>query len=187
MRFLLGGNPLPHRASGPPVDRHHDEHVHASRRQSAAWRVLRFAADPTGTAVSTNRRSSQTTGDACPRPGISTFQRMFFVSLHSSGGLAWRHAGRIGSPPLRPVAARRGRLCQHHGRQRANDEHPNNQRQTEVFGSTVVSFRVPNDKTPSRPLPFQGRYSDRKAVEEGLARRDARGDERRQESSRQHE
>ena len=28
------------------------------------------------------------TGDAEPRPGISTFQRMFFVSLHSSGGVA---------------------------------------------------------------------------------------------------
>src|SRR5213593_4362174 len=28
------------------------------------------------------------TGDEEPRPGISTFQRMFFVSLHSVGGLA---------------------------------------------------------------------------------------------------
>ncbi len=43
---------------------------------------------PTGTADSTNTRSPQMTGDADPRPGISTFQRMFLVSLHSSGGLA---------------------------------------------------------------------------------------------------
>src|SRR5580765_5649823 len=28
------------------------------------------------------------TGEEEPRPGISTFQRMFFVSLHSVGGLA---------------------------------------------------------------------------------------------------
>src|SRR5262245_49005778 len=33
-------------------------------------------------------RSPQTMGEADPRPGISTFQRTFFVSLQSSGGLA---------------------------------------------------------------------------------------------------
>jgi hypothetical protein len=43
---------------------------------------------PTGTAVVTNTRSPHTTGDEEPRPGISTFQRMFFVSLYSTGGSA---------------------------------------------------------------------------------------------------
>ena len=43
---------------------------------------------PIGTAVSTKMRSPQMTGDADPRPGISTFQRTFFVSLHSVGGVA---------------------------------------------------------------------------------------------------
>src|SRR5262245_52858623 len=33
-------------------------------------------------------RSPHTIGEALPRPGISTFQVTFFVSLHSSGGLA---------------------------------------------------------------------------------------------------
>src|SRR5882672_2735530 len=41
-----------------------------------------------GTADRRNKRSPQMTGDADPRPGISTFQRMFFVSLHSTGGVA---------------------------------------------------------------------------------------------------
>ena len=59
------------------------------------------------------------TGDDEPRPGISTFQRMFFVSLHSMGGLACfdtpvaygpRHCGQNVSPviaaaPLRPAWA----------------------------------------------------------------------------------
>src|SRR6185295_9158751 len=48
------------------------------------------ASRPIGTADSTNIRSSQITGDDEPRPGISTFQRMFFVSLHSAGGVADR-------------------------------------------------------------------------------------------------
>src|SRR6185295_16694925 len=48
------------------------------------------ASRPIGTADSTNIRSSQITGDDEPRPGISTFQRMFFVSLHSDGGVADR-------------------------------------------------------------------------------------------------
>src|SRR6185436_19108367 len=43
---------------------------------------------PTGTADRTNIRSPQITGDDDPRPGTSTFQRMFLVSLHSVGGLA---------------------------------------------------------------------------------------------------
>ena len=41
---------------------------------------------PVGIAVSTKTRSPQTIGDADALPGISTFQRMFFVSLHSTGG-----------------------------------------------------------------------------------------------------
>src|SRR5262249_47806723 len=41
-----------------------------------------------GTAVSTNTLSPQITGVPDPRPGISTFQRTFFVSLHSMGGSA---------------------------------------------------------------------------------------------------
>ena len=41
-----------------------------------------------GTAVVTKTRSPQTTGVAEPRPGISTFQRMFFPSAHSRGGVA---------------------------------------------------------------------------------------------------
>ena len=43
---------------------------------------------PVGTAVSTKMRSPHTTGVEEPLPGISTFQRTFFVSLHSSGGVA---------------------------------------------------------------------------------------------------
>src|SRR5215212_11477558 len=39
-------------------------------------------------AVKTNRRSPQTTGDDEPRPGTSFCHRMFFVSLHSTGGSA---------------------------------------------------------------------------------------------------
>ena len=67
-------------------------------------------------AVRTNTRSPQTTGDAHPRPGISTFQRTLLVSLHSVGGLAVRdtpaakgprHCGQYRSPPsaagLRPI------------------------------------------------------------------------------------
>src|SRR5262245_18800901 len=41
-----------------------------------------------GTAVRRKIRSPQTTGDADPRPGISTFHFTFFVSLHSTGGSA---------------------------------------------------------------------------------------------------
>src|SRR5690349_7632228 len=37
-------------------------------------------------AVRTNIFSPQTTGVALPEPGISTFQRTFLVSLHSTGG-----------------------------------------------------------------------------------------------------
>ena len=60
-----------------------------------------------GTAVSTNRRSPHTTGEPDPRPGISIFQRTFFVSLHSAGGSARldtpvaygpRHCGQYASP-----------------------------------------------------------------------------------------
>jgi hypothetical protein len=42
-----------------------------------------------GTADNRKMRSPQTTGDADPRPGSSTFQRTFFASLHSSGGFAY--------------------------------------------------------------------------------------------------
>src|SRR5262245_34797296 len=41
-----------------------------------------------GTALSTNTLSPQITGVPDPRPGSSTFQRTFFVSLHSTGGSA---------------------------------------------------------------------------------------------------
>src|ERR1022692_1822286 len=44
---------------------------------------------PTGTAVRTKTRSPQITGVPDPRPGISTFQRTFFVSPHSVGGVAY--------------------------------------------------------------------------------------------------
>jgi hypothetical protein len=58
-------------------------------------------------------RSPQTTGVDEPLPGISTFQRTFFVSLHSIGGVACgatpvmsgpRHWGqkRSASAPLAP-------------------------------------------------------------------------------------
>ena len=43
---------------------------------------------PTGTAVNRYNRFSQMIGDADPRPGTSTFQRILVVSLHSSGGSA---------------------------------------------------------------------------------------------------
>src|SRR5439155_23323699 len=45
---------------------------------------------PIGTADTRKRRSPHTIGEADPRPGTSTFHRTFFVSLHSSGGLALR-------------------------------------------------------------------------------------------------
>ena len=41
-----------------------------------------------GMAVSRNTRSPHTIGVPEPRPGTSTFQRTFFVSLHTSGGSA---------------------------------------------------------------------------------------------------
>src|ERR1700750_2420861 len=69
-------------------------------------------------------RSPQTIGDADPRPGISTFQRMFFVSLHSSGGSAVRetpvaygprHCGQdcfaAGSGPAPLAVAKGGAAC----------------------------------------------------------------------------
>src|SRR5712691_506552 len=68
---------------------------------------------PIGTADRTNIRSPQTTGEADPRPGISTFHRTFFVSLQSDGGLAdWetplaydpRHCGQKRSPAVAPPA-----------------------------------------------------------------------------------
>ena len=40
------------------------------------------------TAVVTNSRSPQMTGVPEPRPGSATFQRIFFVSDHSTGGFA---------------------------------------------------------------------------------------------------
>src|SRR3569623_1033417 len=36
-------------------------------------------------------RSFQTSGEACPSPGISLFQRMFFSALHSVGTPVSRH------------------------------------------------------------------------------------------------
>ena len=49
-------------------------------------RCARRDLDAGGHRDSTKTLSPQITGDAEPRPGISIFQRMFFVSLHSSGG-----------------------------------------------------------------------------------------------------
>jgi hypothetical protein len=43
-----------------------------------------------GMAVVRNTLSPQTIGEDEPRPGISTFHRTFFVSLHSVGGFAVR-------------------------------------------------------------------------------------------------
>ena len=43
-------------------------------------------------------RSFQTTGDDEPRPGISTFHLMFFVSLHSIGGFAVRDTPVMSGP-----------------------------------------------------------------------------------------
>ena len=71
----------------------------------AAWASA--SVTPTGTAVETKTRSPQMTGVPAPRPGISFFQRMFLVSLHSSRRLRQvetpvpsgpRHCGQYCSP-----------------------------------------------------------------------------------------
>src|SRR5688572_22493942 len=49
-----------------------------------------IAAGSTATAVSRKMRSPQMTGVDELRPGIGTFHRTFFVSLHSTGGVAVR-------------------------------------------------------------------------------------------------
>ena len=72
--------------------------MHAALRQPAARLVLRGPATPTGIAVSRKMRSFQTTGDDEPRPGISTFHLMFFVSLHSIGGFAVRDTPVMSGP-----------------------------------------------------------------------------------------
>ena len=65
-----------------------------------------------GTAVSTKTRSPHTTGVPEPRPGISTFQRTFFDSLHSVGGIGGsRHAGHQWPAPLGPELV--GALLRH--------------------------------------------------------------------------
>ena len=46
-----------------------------------------FSFSPVGTAVVRNSRSPQTIGDDRPSPGTAFFQRTFFVSDHSTGGL----------------------------------------------------------------------------------------------------
>ena len=43
-------------------------------------------------------RSPQTTGVDEPLPGISTFQRTFWVSLHTSGGAAFGATPVISGP-----------------------------------------------------------------------------------------
>src|SRR5688572_19715583 len=73
---------------------------------------------PEGIAVVRNTWSPHTTGEDEPRPGISTFQLTFFVSLHSVGGSACgatpvargpRHCGQLrsaaSSAELRAVAS----------------------------------------------------------------------------------
>ena len=69
-------------ALGPYINMDEDPDVHIPESCDAA------ASTPLGTAVSRKIRSPQTTGDAEPRPGISTFHLTFFVSLHSIGGSA---------------------------------------------------------------------------------------------------
>mgnify|MGYP003693543021 CR=1 FL=1 len=86
------------------IDGHHDIAVDETAASSClAARAQRPRRTPCGTAESTKMRSPHTTGVPEPRPGISTFQRTFLVSLHSVGGSArLRDAGRIRSAPLGP-------------------------------------------------------------------------------------
>ena len=49
--------------------------------------------------------SPQMTGEALPLPGIDTFQRMFFVSLHSTGGLPFA------ATPVASGPRQRGQFC----------------------------------------------------------------------------
>ena len=99
--------PLPDDAAGAPIDCQHDEAMDFSRLDADSRLVRRAPVDADRHRGDQNRRSPHTTGDADPRPGISTFHRMFLVSLHSMGGLArletplaWvpRHCGQNRSP-----------------------------------------------------------------------------------------
>ena len=89
VRLCFARRLLPDDLAVLAVDRHHHVPVHAAARQAAARRMRgRRHRRRRGPPSARRRRSPQTTGDAEPRPGISTFQRTFFVSLHSVGGFA---------------------------------------------------------------------------------------------------
>ena len=60
---------------------------------------------PVFSAVVTNTKFPQTTGDEWPRPGSLVFQRMFFVSLHSTGGSAFGAAPVASGPRHCPHCA----------------------------------------------------------------------------------
>jgi hypothetical protein len=89
VRRLFARRLLPHRLAGLAIDRQH----HVAMRDAGLPPIAACCASPAapvGMAVSRYSRSPHTTGVADPRPGTSTFQRMFFVSLHSMGGVAVR-------------------------------------------------------------------------------------------------
>ena len=87
-RALFAGGSFPDNASGRTVDRQDDEPMDVSRLGMTS-RLMRCDA------LNAHRDSGQqeqpiahTTGEPDPRPGTSTFQRTFRVSLHSVGGFA---------------------------------------------------------------------------------------------------
>jgi len=76
-----------------------------------------------GTAVSRKTLSPQTIGDADPRPGISTFQRMFCVSLHSVGGLPCRATPFASGPRHCPQKRSASESCATAGMAQARARH----------------------------------------------------------------
>ena len=99
VRLFLARDVLPDGLAGLAIDREDLVLMHAALRQRAArLHAAASPATPTGIAVSTKMRSFQTTGDDDPRPGISTFHLMFFVSLHSIGGFAVRDTPVMSGP-----------------------------------------------------------------------------------------
>ena len=121
VRLVLARGLLPDDLAGLAIERHarRTGAARAAGRRRAAW-CDAAASTPTGTADSTKSRSPQTTGDEEPRPGISTFQRMFFVSLHSSGGSAVvdtpvacgpRHCGQYFSDVVSAVGVQQRQRC----------------------------------------------------------------------------
>jgi hypothetical protein len=90
VRLLLARDALPDGLAGAPIQRHHHEAIAIALWKPAARCVRRRRVDADRHRRQHEHRSPQTTGDDEPRPGISTFQRMFLVSLHSVGGVADR-------------------------------------------------------------------------------------------------